>query len=68
MKNTNTFNESKFHILQIAEKKLNRKLFCDLHGISASTLSRILSGKQEVTFEILDYICQEIEIKPEIYL
>lgn len=34
----------------------NRKEFCILHQISESKLSRILSGKIQPSFELLDYM------------
>ena len=60
--------EIKYHILQQAEKRLNRKEFCKFHGISKSKLSRILNGKCDVDLELLDYMCIELEIDLRIYL
>lgn len=53
------------HILQKIEPLINRKDFCKLHRISQAKLSRILSGKTQVDFELLDYLCMSagFEIK-----
>ena len=44
------------HILQQIDRQINRKEFCEIHGISESKLSRIMAGKIQPDFELLDYL------------
>jgi transcriptional regulator with XRE-family HTH domain len=57
--------EQYLQILQEIKSKLNRKEFCELHGISESKLSRILNDKVQPDFELLDYMAMScnLEIK-----
>ena len=49
--------EQYLQIMQEIKTKIDRKSFCELHNISESKLSRILSGKIQPDFELLDYMC-----------
>ena len=60
--------EFKLHVLQQIDKKLDRKFFCELHGISKSKLSRILSGKTPCSDELFDYMMQEVRISIDLYI
>ncbi|MDG3034158.1 helix-turn-helix transcriptional regulator [Vibrio parahaemolyticus] len=51
-----------------AKKRKNNKDIADFTGISNATISKILSGAQNTSFENIEKICEALEMKPsEIY-
>jgi len=60
--------EQYLQILQKINKRINRKEFCHLHQISESKLSRILTGKIQPDFELLDYMAMSCGMEMNLFL
>lgn len=56
MQNREPLTNQLLQIMQELNKNLDRKQFCEIHHVSESKLSRILSGKIQPDFELLDYM------------
>lgn len=68
MQESKNLTEQYLQILQAINKKLDRQEFCQLHQISESKLSRILAGKVQPDFELLDYMAIHCGMKIRMFL